>query len=80
MIAVAIWITVGAAIGAAHSASLWWTAHHWATSSLAVVCRLPIVAVVFIACIAGGGALPAIGGWATGLAGMSAFLCLRCDG
>ena len=77
--ALLIWITLGAAIGAAHSVSLWWTAHHWATSSLAVVCRLPIVAVVVIACVTGGGALPAIGGWATGLACTSAFLCIRCD-
>jgi hypothetical protein len=75
----AVWIALGVAIGAVHSASLWWSAHHWAPSSIAVVCRLPIVAVVLIACMTGGAALPAIGGWASGLAAMSAFLCLRCD-
>jgi hypothetical protein len=74
---VVAWIAIGAVAGVMHAAALWRTAHDWTGPPLATAWRLPAVAAVLVGAAFAGTLLPAVSGWAGGLAGTGAFLCLR---
>lgn len=76
---VALWIALGAVAGAAQAAALWQTAHAWSRASLATAWRLPAVVAVLVAAAFAGTLLPAVSGWACGLASTGGLLCLRSE-
>ena len=70
------WTAAGLGIGAAHAAALWRHANRLGLADWGAIWRLPAVAAVLVGSAFAGALLPAVGGWACGLAATSGVLYL----
>ena len=74
---VILWIAIGIATGVTHAVSLWRSAHAHGMPEFGVVWRLPLVAAVLVFAALTQGLIPAVLGWAAGLAAASVVYLVR---
>jgi hypothetical protein len=71
-----LWPLAGLTAGLGHAAALWRTAHRPRADSVAAA-RMPLIFALLAGATMSGRLLPALGGWAGGLAATAAWLVAR---